>query len=99
MRGSPTPPGLGTDGPGAAGGRKPSGSGKTMAIERGHFTISRSLMRRLAIKNPHETLLAVRGQDLRGQTAADYLDSLPPERVWLSDCPQRQADGACECLR
>lgn len=67
-------------------------------IERGHFTISRTLLRKLALQHPDEVLLGVKGQSLRGQQVANYLDNLPIGRNWISDCPTPLCGGACGCF-
>jgi hypothetical protein len=68
-------------------------------IERGHFTISRSLLRKLAIEHPDEVLLNVAGKDFKGSELACYLDGLPIGRKYISDCPNKLAGGACGCFR
>ena len=66
-------------------------------IERGHFTISISLLKHLAEKQPEELLMRAGGRDLGGPALIDYLNRQPSTRKWISDCPQAGPDGACGC--
>lgn len=71
-------------------------------IERGHVTIARSLMRDLCERYPEEFLFGFRvdagAKPIRGPEAVAYLDALPPERTFLTDCPQPTREGRCGCF-
>lgn len=71
---------------------------KQRGIERGHFTIARSLLRKLAAEYPDQILMFGGGKDLRGMDAIAYLDGLPDSRAYISDCPKPAVDGACGCF-
>lgn len=77
---------------------RPNRPPRYSTIDRGHVSFGRSIIRKLAVKRPEETLLYVDGKPLAGQELVDYLDAMPPGRVFLSDCPRRKPDGACGCF-
>lgn len=63
-----------------------------------HITIGRRLMRQLAVEHPDEVLMSVKGRELAGAELTAYLDGLPPEKVYVSDCPRQLVNGTCGCL-